>query len=100
MPRTKLHGKTTHEKTTGRSPDITRFKNFGCTAWGVEPKQKRQKWDPRAAKGIFVGLSANKDAFLIHVNGTPRSQLLVTVHAVFDESAFGGPEPCPLTVHE
>ena len=30
--------KNTHEKITGRSPDITQFKTFGCTAWGVVPK--------------------------------------------------------------
>ena len=47
--------KTPYEKWTGRMPDPSYLRRFGCLAYVAVPTEKRQKLDSKARKLIFVG---------------------------------------------
>ena len=54
------HGKTMHELFTGRAPDLSFLRVFGCDAYVrvVDPKSKLA---PRSEKGIFVGYDVKRE---------------------------------------
>jgi hypothetical protein len=47
--------KTPEEMFTGKKPDVSHLKIFGCPVFIHIPKEKRNKMDPSGKKGIFVG---------------------------------------------
>ncbi|MCO5608611.1 hypothetical protein L7F22_062824 [Adiantum nelumboides] len=52
-----VHGVTPEEKYSGKKPDLSHFKLFGCIAYVHIPDELRTKLDPKAEKCIFVGYS-------------------------------------------
>ena len=56
-PTAAVHGMTPEEKYTGRKPDISHLKVFGCIAYVHIPNERRTKLDPKAKKCIFIGYS-------------------------------------------
>jgi hypothetical protein len=48
---------TLKEKFTGKKPDVSHFRVFGCIAYVHVPDEKRSKLDPKAKKCIFIGYS-------------------------------------------
>jgi len=42
---------------TGRVPDLSHLRTFGCIAYVYMPTEKRGKLDQTAFKGVFVGYS-------------------------------------------
>ena len=40
---------------TGKNPEVSHLKIFGCPVYVHIPKEKRTKLDPFGKKGIFVG---------------------------------------------
>jgi hypothetical protein len=56
-PTTAIHGMTPEEKFTGKKPDVSHLKVFGCIAYVHVPDEKRSKLDPKAEKCIFIGYS-------------------------------------------
>ena len=91
LPKKALGWKTPKEVLTGRKPDISRFKVFGCKAWALVPKPHRKKLDPRAKLGVFVGFSQSAPAYLVRVPST--GEIIESPHCLFDESDFGGDSP-------
>jgi hypothetical protein len=47
--------KTPEEMFTGKKPEVSHLKLFGCLVFVHIPKEKRTKLDPSGKKGIFVG---------------------------------------------
>jgi hypothetical protein len=43
------------EKFTGKKPDVSHLKMFGCIAYVHVLDEKRSKLDPKAKKCIFIG---------------------------------------------
>ena len=56
-PTAAIHGMTPEERYTGRKPDISHLKIFGCIAYVHVPDELRSKLDPKAEKCIFIGYS-------------------------------------------
>jgi Reverse transcriptase (RNA-dependent DNA polymerase)/gag-polypeptide of LTR copia-type/GAG-pre-integrase domain/Integrase core domain len=64
-PSRTLNNITPYEAWHGQKPSINHLRVFGCLAWVHIPKAKRQKLDPKATLGIFVGYSAESKAYRI-----------------------------------
>ena len=47
--------KTLEEMFTGKKPEVSHLKIFGCPVFIHIPKEKRNKLEPSGKKGIFVG---------------------------------------------
>ena len=52
---TNANGKTPFELWTGKKPDVTGMKVFGCDAFVHVPKEKRKAWSAKTTKMKFVG---------------------------------------------
>ena len=62
-PTTTVHGMMPEEKYTGRKPDISHLKVFGCIAYVHIPDERRTKLDPKAEKCIFIGYSLQQKGY-------------------------------------
>ena len=58
--------KTPEELWTGRKPYIKHFRVFGCDAYLHIQDKERNKLDPKAIKGIFIGYSAEQQGWKIY----------------------------------
>ena len=80
-----LKDRCPEEAWTGRKPNLSYLRIFGCLAFAHVPKKKRKKWDKKAAEFIFVGYSRESKAYrLIDLND--RTSLVLSRDVVFDES--------------
>jgi hypothetical protein len=57
---------TPREKWNGKCPTVAHLKVFGCVAYYKIAQRLRQKLDPKAKKGIFVGYSQQRIAYRIY----------------------------------
>jgi hypothetical protein len=56
-PTTIVHGMTPEEKFTGKKPDVSHLRVFGCIAYMHVLDEKRSKLDPKVENYIFIGYS-------------------------------------------
>jgi hypothetical protein len=82
-PTTVVHGMTLEEKFTGKKPDVSHFRVFGCIAYVHVPDEKRSKLDPKAEKCIFIGYSLEQKGYRCFNPFTRKLQ--VSRDVVFDE---------------
>ncbi|MCO5558575.1 hypothetical protein L7F22_012160 [Adiantum nelumboides] len=68
----------------GRKPTVSHFRVFGCSAFVHIPKEKRQKLDFKSRKLLFLGYSAESDAYRLYDPDTRTTT--VSRDVVFDES--------------
>ncbi len=94
-PTTAVHGMTPEEKFTGKKPDVSHFRVFGCIAYVHVPNEKRSKLDPKAEKCIFIGYSLEQKGYRCF-NPSIR-KLQVSRDVMFDEMASWYP---PLKIVE
>ena len=66
-PRKFLGILTPEEAFSGKRPQLTHLRIFGCVTYSQVPKEKRTKLDPTAEKGIFVGYSETSKAYRIYI---------------------------------
>jgi len=79
---------TPYEAMFKEKPDIADMRIFGCVAFVHVEKQKRDKLDDRAFKGVFVGYAGKTRGYLVY---NPTTKKLVTSRNVtFDEKQRGG----------
>ena len=79
--------KTPYELWSGKTPDVSNLRIFGSTAYFWNPDALRQKLDPKASKGAYVGQSEEQKACRIYVEATGRTH--VTRHVkVFESEPF------------
>ena len=70
---------------TGKKPEVSHPKIFGCPVHVHIPKEKRTKLDPSGKKGIFVGYCEVSKAFRIYI---PRfHHIEISRDVTFDEEA-------------
>ena len=71
---------------TGQRPRLLNAKVFGCDAYTYIRPDQRNKFDPKAKKGIFVGLSTSSRAYLVL---DPRTGIVTSSRdVVFDEKVL------------
>ncbi len=78
-----VHGMTPEEKFTGKKPNVSHLKVFGCIAYVHVPDEKRSKLDPKAEKCIFIGYSLEQKGYRCFNPSTRKLQ--VSRDVVFDE---------------
>jgi hypothetical protein len=77
--------KTLEEKFTGKKPEVSHLKIFGCPVFIHIPKEKRNKLEPSGKKGIFVGYCEVSKAFRIYIPG--HRHIEINRDVTFDEEA-------------
>ncbi|KAK1437640.1 hypothetical protein QVD17_03434 [Tagetes erecta] len=65
-PTKALVDQTPLEAWSGTKPTVTRFKVFGCIAYGLIPSKKRRKLDSKSEKNIFIGYSSQGFGFRLY----------------------------------
>ena len=76
---------TPEEKFSGRKPDLSHLKVFGCIAYVHVPDELCTKLDPKAEKCVFIGYSLEQKGYKCY-NPVTR-QVRVSRDVVFDELA-------------
>jgi hypothetical protein len=82
-PTTIIHGMAPEEKFTGKKPDVSHLKVFGCIAYVHVPDEKKSKLDPKADKCIFIGYSSEQKGYRCFNPSTRKLQ--VSRDVMFDE---------------
>jgi hypothetical protein len=77
--------KTLEEMSTGKKPEVSHLKIFGCPVFIHIPKEKRNKLKPSGKKGIFVGYCEVSKAFRIYIPG--HRHVEISRDVTFDEDA-------------
>jgi hypothetical protein len=77
--------KTPEEIFSGKKPEESHLKIFGCPVFVHILKEKRTKLDPLGKKGIFVGYYEVSKAFRIYIPGYHHIEISKDV--TFDEDA-------------
>jgi hypothetical protein len=77
--------KTPEGMFTGKKPELSHLKIFGCPVFIHIPKEKRNKLDPSGKKGIFVGYCEVSKAFKIYIPG--QHHIEISRDVTFDEDA-------------
>ncbi|MCO5547100.1 hypothetical protein L7F22_000542 [Adiantum nelumboides] len=80
-----VHDMTLEETFTGKKPDVSHFKVFGCITYVHVPNELRTKLDPNAEKCVFIGYSFEQKGYKCY-NPITR-QVRVSRDVVFDEMA-------------
>jgi hypothetical protein len=70
---------------TGKMPEVSHLKIFGCPVFIHIPKEKRNKLEPSGRKGIFVGYCEVSKAFKIYILG--HCHIEISRDVTFDEEA-------------
>jgi hypothetical protein len=70
---------------TGKKPEVSHLKIFGCLVFIHVPKEKRNKMDPSGKKGIFVGYCEVSKAFRIYI--PDQHHIEISRDVTFDEDA-------------
>ncbi|KAJ9532898.1 hypothetical protein QJQ45_011004 [Haematococcus lacustris] len=66
-----------------RKPNLSALRVFGATAWVYVTQPNRNKLQPKAVKGIFVGYAVGTKAYKLWVNG----RLVISKDVQIDETA-------------
>ena len=84
-PTAGVHGITPEEAWSGRKPDLSHLKIFGCVCYAHIPDELRTKLDVKSEKCIFIGYSLDQKGYRCYNPVT--KQLRVSRDVVFDEMA-------------
>jgi hypothetical protein len=75
--------KTLEEMFSGKKPEASHLKIFGCPVFVHIPKEKRNKLDPSGKKGIFVGYCEVSKAFRVYIPS--HHHIEISRDVTFDE---------------
>jgi hypothetical protein len=78
-----LGNKIPEEVFTGKKPEVSHLRIFGCPVFIHVPKEKRTKLEPSGKKGTFVGYSETSKAYRIYIPG--QRQIEINQDITFDE---------------
>ena len=84
-PVSQLENKTPEEVFSGKKPEVSHLRIFGCPVYIHIPKEKRKKLDPSGKKGIFMGYSERLKAYRIYFLGFKNIDISRDV--TFDEDS-------------
>jgi hypothetical protein len=80
----KLRHKTVHELLTGKKPNVSYFRVFGCKCFILNTKPKSSKFASKVDEGIFLGYASNAHGYRV-LNKTTGC-VEVACDLMFDES--------------
>ena len=83
-PTRALDGKTPHEAWTGKKPDVSHFREFGCDVWVLNQGEKGSKLAPKSRKMKFMGFLDGQKA-IRYYDPTKRT-IRVSRNVTFDEN--------------
>lgn len=78
--------KSPEELWTGRTPDLSTFRVFGCTAFAHVPDQKRTKLDDKGIECTFVGYSDTSKAYRLYCRSTKK--IIISRDVTFIENEY------------
>ena len=81
-----MGNKTLEESFTGKKPEVSHFRIFGCLTYSHVPSEKRTKFEPTTERGIFVGYDETSNAFRIYLSS--KRKVVVRREVRFEEQAF------------
>ena len=82
---TRANSRTTPEaKHSGKVPDISTLKIFGCLAYVHVPKDARKKLDSKTRACKFIGIDSNSKAFRLFNSQTGK--VIISRDVIFDKS--------------
>lgn len=73
---------TPYEAFYGKRPNVEHLRVFGCKSWAYNPKDVRNKMEPRAKVGVFVGYGRDKMGYRVRVG----NEVVTSRDVFFDES--------------
>lgn len=71
-PAKRLMGQTPHEIWSGKRPDLSHLKVFGCRAMTHIPKELRRKWDEKARSCLFLGYLEHTKGYRLYDEKTKK----------------------------
>jgi hypothetical protein len=80
----KLRHKTSYELLTGKKPNVSYFRLFGCKCFILNKKPKRSKFASKVNEGIFLGYASNTHGYSVFNKTTGCVE--VTCDFTFDGS--------------
>jgi len=80
-----LGNMTLEEAFTGKKPDLSKLRIFGCPVYIHVPSNKRSKIDPSGRKNTFVGYSETSKGYRIYIS--EQRKIEVSIDVTFDEEA-------------
>jgi transposase InsO family protein len=80
----KLRHKTAYELLTGKKPNVSYFRVFGCNCFILNKKLKSSKFASKVDEGIFLGYASNAHGYRVFNKTTGCVE--VTCDLTFDES--------------
>ena len=83
LPTRALASSTPYEVWFGRRPDLRHVRVFGSVAYAHVPDERRKKLDPKARKGIYLGVAAGIKGHRLY--DPVKRTLFVSAHVKFDE---------------
>src|SRR5664279_257919 len=86
----KLLNKTSYEILTGKKPDISYFKVFGCKCFILKKGNRLSKFETRSYEGIFVGYATNAHAYRVYNKSTGQVEEAIDVRFDEDTGSQGG----------
>jgi hypothetical protein len=78
-----LGNKTPKEVFTGKKPEVSHLRIFGCLVFIHVPKEKRTKLEPSGKKGTFIGYNETSKTYRIYIPG--KRQIENSRDVKFDE---------------
>jgi len=88
LPSKPLGGSSPHQLLFGEDFNLARLKPFGCASYVHVEANQRTKLDPRARRGLYVGVNIHSDTFAIFFPDTKT--IKETKDVEFDPSNFPG----------
>jgi len=85
-PTKAIQGKTPFEAWSGRKPNISHLRVFGCVAFSFVVSEKRKKLDQKVEKCIFVGYESQHRGYRLY--SPSYKAVLVSRDVKFNELPF------------
>ena len=87
-PMQRLNWKTPMELWTGKPPNLSNFRIFGCKAYVHVHKDKRNKLQPKVEEGMFVGYAEIDGSKGYRIWLPHKQSFIESFDVTFDESSF------------
>ena len=101
-PVRRLDWRTPHQLLSGKVPDVSHLRVFGCLAWvWISPEARKSKLSPKAVPMVFLGIPAGVKGYLFM--RLSNNSMHIGVKAMFNKTLFPKAEgfkiPCYTAVH-
>lgn len=74
---------TPFEKLYGTKPNVSHLRQFGITCYAHVADEKRQKWDKKGEKGMFLGYDNNSTGYRVFILATFK--VVISDEVLFEE---------------